>query len=138
MSAGVIEQLEAADQSALPLRFQIDPLPGTDKVHRIIVSDQEEFPIALTQSEDELLCMVRLFALDEVPESQLQSLYATLLTGNLSLPFSSFGITQDACYLFGSLSSRSDTTIILQEIVALADNTVQALELVEPFLQQEK
>ncbi len=136
MPNGVIQRLESADQSALPVRFQIDPLPGTDQVHRIVVTDQEEFPIALTQSDDELLCMVQLFMLEEVAEAQLLPLYETLLTGNLSMPFSSFGITGDACYLFGSLSARSDTEIILQEIVALADNTVQALELVEPFLRQ--
>lgn len=136
MLTGLIQRLESADQSALPVRFQIDPLPGTDKVHRIVVTDQEEFPIALTQSDDELLCMVQLFTLEEVTEAQLLPLYETLLTGNLSMPFSSFGITGGACYLFGSLSARSDTEIILQEIVALADNTVQALELVEPFLRQ--
>ncbi len=134
MTTEIIQRLEEVGQETLAYPFQIEPLPGEESVYRVVVDGQPEFPIALTEADGELLCMVRLFGVSEIAEGRKGDLFETMLAGNLTLPLSTFGVTDGAVYLFGSLSSASRTEVIVQEIQALAGNTVEALELVQDYL----
>ncbi|MGF1454069.1 MAG: DUF2170 family protein [Alphaproteobacteria bacterium] len=134
MTTEIVQRLEEIGQDTLAYPFKIEPLPGEEKVYRVVVDGQPEFPIAMSEADGELLCMVRLFGTDEIAEGRRDDLFETMLAGNLTLPLSTFGLTDGAVYLFGSLSAASRTEVIVEEIQALAGNTVEALELVQDYL----
>ncbi len=134
MPADIIKRLETASQDSLAYPFTVEPLPGPGQVYRVLIEDQPEFPIALSEAEGELLCMVRLFGTDEIRPERKGELFETMLAGNLSLPLSSFGLANGAVYLYGSLSSSSKTEVVMEEIQTLAGNTLEALDLVKDYL----
>ncbi len=134
MTADIIKRLEDVDQSTLAYPFQIEPVTGDSAVHRVVVEGQPEFPIALSEADGELLCMIRLFGLDEIKGDRKSELFEKLLAGNLTLPLSAFGVADNTVFLYGSLASESKTDVIVQEIQMLAGNTIEALELVEDYL----
>lgn len=104
------------------------------EVLQVIVEDQEEFPIVVSETNGELICMVHLFAAGEIRVGAAADLHEDMLAANLALPLSTFGKIGDRYVLFGSLSATSEDAVVEEEIETLATNTVAALELVEAYL----
>jgi hypothetical protein len=61
-------------------------------------------------------------------------LLAALLEMNVPLPLSSFGKIGDRYVVFGALAAGSTIEDVVTELEVLSDNTLEAIEVVGPFL----
>ena len=107
---------------------------GEQDVLQVIVDGNDELPIFVTQTEEQLLCISYLFAEDEVQADMRNELNETLLRLNVPIPLSAFAKIDDKYAIFGALSVNSSFDDITQELVTLADNAIDALEAVTIYL----
>ncbi|RZF93304.1 DUF2170 family protein [Pseudoalteromonas sp. CO302Y] len=108
--------------------------PGEQDVLQVIVDGNDELPIFVTQTEEQLLCISYLFAEDEVQADMRNELNETLLRLNVPIPLSAFAKIDDKYAIFGALSVNSSFDDITHELVTLADNAIDALEAVTIYL----
>ncbi|AXV63852.1 MULTISPECIES: YjfI family protein [Pseudoalteromonas] len=108
--------------------------PGEQDVLQVIVDGNDELPIFVTQTEEQLLCISYLFAEDEVKADMRDELNETLLRLNVPIPLSAFAKIDDKYAIFGALSVNSSFDDITHELVTLADNAIDALEAVTIYL----
>lgn len=134
MSNTLLARLEQMNAENMVLDFTLEPMPNNDDIIQVIVKDQEEFPINITETDGEMICMVKLFDAEEVKTGATQDMHDVMLSANLALPLSSFGKVAGTYMLFGALSASSTTQSIEMEIETLASNTLEALELVTDYL----
>lgn len=106
--------------------LQVDP-NSLDPALIVTMQDYEEFPIYLSISGEQILAMVFLCSIHQVEDSE--TLNENLLRVNSVVPLSSFGIVGNDYVLFGSLSVESKIQSVVTELVTLAENTVEALEI---------
>lgn len=107
---------------------------GEQDVLQVIVDGNDELPIFVTQTEEQLLCISYLFAEDEVQADVRNELNETLLRLNVPIPLSAFAKIDDKYAIFGALSVNSSFDDITHELVTLADNAIDALEAVTIYL----
>ena len=107
---------------------------GEQDVLQVIVDGNDELPIFVTQTEEQLLCISYLFAEDEVKADMRNELNETLLRLNVPIPLSAFAKIDDKYAIFGALSVNSSFDDITHELVTLADNAIDALEAVTIYL----
>lgn len=135
MSDELLSLLEKIDQDELAINFDVQPMPSNNEAVQVLVQDQEEFPINITQADSELICMVKLFEDSEVKEDAKADMHEAMLSANLALPLSSFGKIGNTYMLFGALSADSKLESISLEIETLAGNTLEAFELISENLK---
>lgn len=114
---------------------QLQPIPGEVPVVQVNIEGREELPIFLTCSDAQILCMCYLWADEEVLPSRRLELLETLLDLNPSVPLSSFGRVGSRYVLFGALARNASGEAISQDIAALSDNALDALEALSEFLK---
>lgn len=107
---------------------------GEQDVLQVIVDGNDELPIFVTQTEEQLLCISYLFAEDEVQADMRNELNETLLRLNVPIPLSAFAKIDDKYAIFGALSVNSSFDDITHELVTLADNAIDALQAVTIYL----
>ncbi|GKW54392.1 YjfI family protein [Pseudoalteromonas shioyasakiensis] len=107
---------------------------GEQDVLQVIVDGNDELPIFVTQTEEQLLCISYLFAENEVQADMRNELNETLLRLNVPIPLSAFAKIDDKYAIFGALSVNSSFDDITHELVTLADNAIDALEAVTIYL----
>lgn len=108
--------------------------PGEQDVLQVIVEGNDELPIFVTQTQEQLLCISYLFGDDEVKPELRDELNETLLRLNVPIPLSAFAKIDDKYAIFGALSVNSSFDDITHELVTLADNAIDALEAVTVYL----
>ena len=106
----------------------------TEDVMQVVVDENDELPIFVTMTEEQILCISYLFDQKELKENVIDQLNKTLLTLNVPIPLSAFAIIEDKYAIYGALSIRSSFNDIAHELVTLADNAIDALETLEEFL----
>lgn len=114
--------------------FDCLPMPGESEVLQVTLSDQEEIPMYLTITDTQMLCIAYLFRETEVKSDAKSELNELCLQLNVSIPLSAFAKVGDQYVLFGALSTHSHFDDILRELVTLGENSVEALEAVETYL----
>jgi uncharacterized protein YjfI (DUF2170 family) len=115
--------------------FEVNPIPGDVEVLQIVVEDREELPIFLSASEDQILCIAYLFKLDEVKSDELNEMNRTMLTANISVPLSAFGILDDHYVIYGALATQSGLDDIIHELEVLSSNALDAIEAMRDYLK---
>lgn len=108
--------------------------PGEQDVLQVIVEGNDELPIFVTQTQEQLLCISYLFGDDEVKPELHHELNETLLRLNVPIPLSAFAKIDNKYAIFGALSVNSSFDDITHELVTLADNAIDALEAVTIYL----
>jgi uncharacterized protein YjfI (DUF2170 family) len=108
--------------------------PGEQDVLQVIVDGNDELPIFVTKTEEQLLCISYLFADEEVKDDLKNELNETLLRLNVPIPLSAFAKIDNRYAIFGALSVNSSFDDITHELVTLADNAIEALDAVTPYL----
>ena len=108
--------------------------PGEQDVLQVIVDGNDELPIFVTQTQEQLLCISYLFADEEVKSELRGELNETLLRLNVPIPLSAFAKIDNKYAIFGALSVNSSFDDIAHELVTLADNAIDALEAVTIYL----
>ncbi len=106
------------------------------QVLQVIVDSNDELPIFVTQTEEQLLCISYLFDEGEVKPDLMVELNETLLKLNVSVPLSAFAKIDNRYAIFGALSVNSSFDDITHELVTLADNAIDALDAITPFLNE--
>jgi len=117
------------------LAVHLHPIPGPVPVVQVSIEGREELPIFVTCSDSQILCMCYLWTDDEVLPERRTELLETLLDLNPSVPLSSFGRIGRRYVLFGALALDARTEDIAQDISALSDNALDALDALSEFLQ---
>jgi len=108
--------------------------PGEQDVLQVIVDGNDELPIFVTQTQEQLLCISYLFGEDEVKSELRDELNETLLRLNVPIPLSAFAKIDNKYAIFGALSVNSSLDDVTHELVTLADNAIDALEAVTLYL----
>ena len=105
-----------------------------DDILEVTCSNNDEFPICVTQTESQILTITPLFSVKEVASERLAELQDLLLSTSPLLPLSSLGKQSDEFILFGSMSLNTTFENIVHELEVQADNTIEVLEVIEPLL----
>ncbi len=114
---------------------QLQPIPGEVPVIQVSIEGREELPIFVTCSDTQSLCMCDLWAEAEVQPGRRMEMLETMLDLNPSVPLSSFGRVGDRYVLFGALARNARVEDVAQDIVALSDNALDALDALSEFLK---
>jgi uncharacterized protein YjfI (DUF2170 family) len=129
-----ISGLEVLLGARLGTTVNLMPIPGAVPVIQVIIAGRDELPIYVTASEDQTLCICYLWAEAEVQPGKRTELLETLLDLNLSIPLSSFGRVDERYVLYGALGPDARVDDIAQDIAALSDNAIDALEALSGYL----
>ena len=106
-----------------------------DEAIEVVVEDRAEFPITVWFDGEKILAVTYLWDEKQVTDDSKVALLSTLLELNVPLPLSSFGKIGGHYVIFGSLSATSSMDNITTELEVLSDNTLEAIEIVAPYLK---
>ena len=109
---------------------------STDNSFVVRLEDQEELPILVTVTNSVVLMSTVLFNVNDLPDEEAANIMFAMLQANPNMPLSAFGVLGDNFVIYGELSANSIISSVHQELFTLADNTLQALEMVEELLSQ--
>jgi len=126
--------VEAGTNQEQGFHFAVNAIPGEVEVLQILVEDQEELPIFVSASDEQVLCIAYLFTEKEIKADMLNEMNNAMLAANISIPLSSFAKIGDQYVIYGALSVQSDVQDVVHEIEVLASNTVEAIEVMSDFL----
>ena len=130
--------------SALTELFASDPpqLGDVDvsvegDVLRVTLNEQGDLDVLVVASGEQVLVSVVLVEASEVPEREAFERF--LLQTHKLVPLSTFGLTQvngaEWYELFGSLSASSGADEMVEEVVVLAGNAVEAAEMIGEWIE---
>lgn len=106
------------------------------EVLQVIVDGNDELPIFVTQTDEQLLCISYLFCEAEIKAELKDELNEALLRLNVPIPLSAFAKVDDRYAIFGALSVNSSFDDISHELVTLADNAIDSLDAVTAYLNE--
>ncbi len=115
--------------------FDVQPIPGDSGVIQVIVNGQEELPIFVTASEEQILCICYLWDEQEIRADQKLDLLEAMLDMNMPMPLSSFGRVDGKYAVFGALSTGADAADMVTELAMLNDNAIDSIDALLPFLK---
>lgn len=101
-----------------------------DDVIQVQVTDLEDFPIYVTVGEAQIMALMPLINVSEIPGILQIPLNQKMLEMNTLVPLSDFSIVNGQYVLFGALSVNSSFDEVVEEIVMLANNVEDAFELI--------
>ena len=114
--------------------FEVELIPGDIDVLRVVVGDNEEFPVYVSATDTQILCITYLCAEAEVNPAAKTEMLEAMLEMNIPIPLSSFSRIDDRYVLFGAVSTQARVTSAISEIITLADNAVDGLSALEEYL----
>lgn len=132
----IAEKLGNLDtDSRLGFDFDLQIIPGESEVLQVTLASREEMPVFITAADDQLLCIVYLWSDSEVKADKKAEMIELMLEMSIPMPLSSFSKIGDRYTVFGAMSLNSDIEEIVQEIVTLSDNSLDAIEVLSEYLQ---
>jgi len=108
---------------------------GEVSVLQINVDGFDELPITVTASDEQLLCISKLFHKDEIKPDLVNELNKMMLQLSVNIPLSSFGMIDDTYILFGAMGIATPVDEIAKELVIQAENSLECLESFSEFLK---
>ena len=111
-----------------------DALVTEDGILEVVCSNNDEFPIHVTQTDTQLLSVTALFSTAEVLEGKQDEVNEAFLRLSPAVPLSSIGLQGDTYILFGAMALDTRFEVIAHELEVQAENTVDVLEVVEHLL----
>ncbi len=128
----VLQMPDAGSMNGLDYEFS--PIPGEVEVVQVTFKDREEFPIYLTQSNSQMICICYLWREQEVITETRSQMLESMLDMNIPMPLSSFGKIGDWYTIFGALDQDSSASSIIKELTVLSDNALDALDAMSGYL----
>jgi uncharacterized protein YjfI (DUF2170 family) len=116
----------------LPVSLQ--PIPGDVPVIQAVIGGREELPIFITASPDQILCICYLWRDDEIIAGKRLELLELMMDLNPAIPLSAFGRVEGQYVLFGALSIDARPEDIADDVTALSDNALDALDALADYL----
>lgn len=116
--------------------FDCQTIAGEVEVLQVEVNGFEGFPIFVTKTKFQIICIIYLWTEAEIiPESRVEMLEMMLDT-SISIPLSSYARVGDRYVLFGALSVDSDLDKVVEEIVTLNENAIDVVSAMGDFLYE--
>jgi uncharacterized protein YjfI (DUF2170 family) len=109
--------------------------PGGVPVMRFSIEGQDELPVFVTVSPDQVLCICYLWTEDEVKPERRAEMLEAMIDLNISIPLSTFGRIGRHYVIYGSLARGAGADDIATDIAMAADNAVEALDVFTEFLK---
>ncbi|MET0027109.1 MAG: DUF2170 family protein [Candidatus Thiodiazotropha sp.] len=116
------------------MEYELSPIPGDVEVVQVTFKDREEFPIYLTQSNSQMICICYLWRDEEVLAEKRIPMLESMLDMNVPMPLSSFGRIGDWYTIFGALDQDSSASSVIKELTVLSDNALDALDAMSDYL----
>jgi uncharacterized protein YjfI (DUF2170 family) len=113
---------------------EIERITGDVSVFKLTISGREELPMFVTQAQSQLLCICYLWTEAEIDPEQRTALLEAMLDLNVAIPLSSFGRIGDKYVLHGALACDAGVDDLTEDLLALSDNAVDALEAMADYL----
>jgi uncharacterized protein YjfI (DUF2170 family) len=114
--------------------YEFNPIPGEVEVVQVTFKEREEFPIYLTQSDSQMICICYLWRDGEVIAEKRAQMLENMLEMNIPMPLSSFGRIGEWYAIFGALDHGSSASSIIKELTVLSDNALDALDAMSEYL----
>ena len=111
-----------------------DALVTDDGILEVVCSNNDEFPIHVTQTDTQLLSVTALFTQAEVQSGKLNEVNEAFLRLSPAVPLSSIGLQGGTYILFGAMALDTRFEVIAHELEVQAENTVDVLEVVAHLL----
>ncbi len=109
-------------------------IDGEVSVLQIDMNGFDGFPVFLTKTKNQILCIVYLWEENEIlPEKRVEMLEMMLDT-SISIPLSAYARVGNRYVIYGALSSSSSFDKIVEEIVTLNENAIDVVSALEDFL----
>ncbi|MDR2689457.1 MAG: YjfI family protein [Azoarcus sp.] len=116
------------------ISVSLQPIPGEIPVIQAVIGGREELPIFITASPDQILCICYLWRDDEIkPEKRLE-LLELMMDLSPAIPLSAFGRVEGQYVLYGALSINAGLDDIADDVAALSDNALDALNALSEYL----
>jgi uncharacterized protein YjfI (DUF2170 family) len=114
--------------------FDCLSIDGEVDVLQIDMNGFEGFPVFLTKTINQILCIVYLWDESEIiPEKRVEMLEMMLDT-SITIPLSAYARVGDRYVIYGALSCSSSFDKIVEEIVTLNENSMDVITAMEDFL----
>ncbi|EAU42504.1 hypothetical protein FP2506_06681 [Fulvimarina pelagi HTCC2506] len=128
-----LTELFASDPEELG-DVDVSVVEGTD-VLRVTLKEKGDLDILVTASGDQVLASVALVKASDLPRRE--QFDRMILSTHKLVPLSTFGIVnfdgEEWYELFGSLSALSSAHAMIEEIAVLAENAVDAANMIEEW-----
>ena len=111
-----------------------DALVTDDGILEVVCSNNDEFPIHVTQTDTQLLSVTALFTQAEIQSGKINEVNEAFLRLSPAVPLSSIGLQGGTYILFGAMALSTRFEVIAHELEVQAENTVDVLEVVEHLL----
>jgi len=114
--------------------FECLNIEGEVNVLQIDMNGFDGFPVFLTKTNNQILCIVYLWEENEIlPEKRVEMLEMMLDT-SISIPLSAYARVGNRYVIYGALSSNSSFDKIVEEIITLNENAIDVVSAMEDFL----
>lgn len=128
-----LTELFASDPDELG-DVDVSVVEGTD-VLRVTLKEKGDLDILVTASGDQVLASVALVKASDLPRRE--EFDRMILSTHKLVPLSTFGIVnfngEEWYELFGSLSAQSSDHAMIEEVAVLAENAVDAANMIEEW-----
>lgn len=114
--------------------FDCQIIDGEVEVLQVEIDGVEGFPVFLTKTNSQILCIVYLWAESEVKEEMRVEMLEMMLDTSISIPLSAYARVGDRFVLYGALSVSSNLDEVIEEIVTLNENAIDVVSAMEEFL----
>lgn len=114
--------------------FDCQTISGDVEVLQIEINEVEGFPVFLTQTNHQIICIVYLWSEDEIKQEKRLEMLEMMLDTSISIPLSAYARVGNRFVLYGALSVASSLDKVVEEIVTLNENAIDVITAMEEFL----
>ncbi len=114
--------------------FECQHIPGEAEVLQIDIVGTPGFPVFMTQTDTQILCITYLWTEADVRPETREEMLDMMLETSIAIPLSAYARTGEHYVLFGALSKQSRLETIIEEIVTLNSNTFDVVTAMEEFI----
>jgi uncharacterized protein YjfI (DUF2170 family) len=114
--------------------FDCQTITGEVDVLQVEINGFEGFPVFLTKTNNQILCIVYLWSEAEIKEDRRLEMLEMMLDTSISIPLSAYARVSDRFVLYGALSVSSSLDKVVEEIVTLNENALDVVTAMEDFL----
>ncbi len=115
--------------------FDCQHIKGEVNVLQVEMNGFEGFPVFITCTEHQIICVVYLWSETEIVADLRTDMLEMMLDTNIAIPLSSYARVGERYVLFGALSISSEPDRIIEEVVTLNENALDVMFAMDEFLR---
>ena len=115
--------------------FDCQRITGEVDVLQVEINGMNGFPVFLTKTDNQILCIVYLWSEDEIKTEMRTQMLEMMLDTSISIPLSAYARVGNRFVLYGALSVNSNLDKVIEEIVTLNENAIDVVTAMEDFLK---